>query len=269
MVVGIAVLATNLVAAGWGVIGWLRKDARASIVFWPLLRLAQATVVVQAVLGFLLVARGASSPDGLHIVYGVSPLVIALVSEGMRVGIAQREIEGVEDIEALERSGAGGAGEAGGTRGDGRDDRGRAADTDAGAARLSDGRLGESGVRQAEHHAEEPKARDQHRSVDRLDQRAREDPRERGGAGGHRCHRHRREHRKRQAPPRTGSGARRSAGPQRRRFRRGRAAGRSSRPGRECGPSRGDALRRGAGGGDASGRSRARARRRGSRRAPI
>ena len=59
MVVGIAVLATNLVAAGWGVIGWLRKDARASI---------------------------------------------ALVSEGMRVGIAQREIEGVEDIEALERS---------------------------------------------------------------------------------------------------------------------------------------------------------------------
>ena len=104
MVVGIAVLATNLVAAGWGVIGWLRKDARASIVFWPLLRLAQATVVVQAVLGFLLVARGASSPDGLHIVYGVSPLVVALVSEGMRVGIAQREIEGVEDIEALDRS---------------------------------------------------------------------------------------------------------------------------------------------------------------------
>ena len=103
MVVGIAVLATNLVAAGWGVIGWLRKDARASIVFWPLLRLAQATVVIQAVIGFLLVARGASAPDGLHIVYGVSPLVIALVSEGMRVGIAQRELEGVEDLEALDR----------------------------------------------------------------------------------------------------------------------------------------------------------------------
>ena len=104
MVVGIAVLATNLVAAGWGVIGWLRKDARASIVFWPLLRVAQATVVIQAVLGFLLVARGASSPDGLHIVYGVSPLVVALVSEGMRVGIAQRELDEVEDVDALERS---------------------------------------------------------------------------------------------------------------------------------------------------------------------
>jgi hypothetical protein len=104
MVVGIAVLATNLIAAGWGVIGWLRKDARASIVFWPLLRAAQATVVVEAVLGFLLVARGASAPDGLHIAYGVAPLVVSLVSEGMRVGIAQRELEGVEDIDALERS---------------------------------------------------------------------------------------------------------------------------------------------------------------------
>lgn len=104
MVVGIAVLVSNLIAAGWGVIGWLRKDARASIVFWPLLRVAQATVVIQALIGFLLVARGASAPDGLHIAYGVAPLVISLVSEGMRVGIAQRELEGVEDVDTLERS---------------------------------------------------------------------------------------------------------------------------------------------------------------------
>jgi hypothetical protein len=104
MVVAIAVLATNLVAAAWGAIGWARKDARASIVFWPLLRAAQATVVVQVVLGLLLVARGASAPDGLHIVYGVSPLVVSLVSEGMRTAVAQRELEDVEDLEALERS---------------------------------------------------------------------------------------------------------------------------------------------------------------------
>jgi hypothetical protein len=104
MVVGIAVLATNLVAAAWGAIGWVRRDARASIVFWPLLRAAQATVVVQAVLGLLLVARGASAPDGLHIAYGISPLVVALVSEGMRVAVAQRELEGVEDVDALERA---------------------------------------------------------------------------------------------------------------------------------------------------------------------
>jgi hypothetical protein len=104
MVAGIAVLAANAAAAGWGAVGWLRKDAGMSIVFWPLLRAAQATVLVEAIVGFLLLARGASAPDGLHIAYGVAPLVIALVSEGMRVAVAQRELEDVDDLEALERS---------------------------------------------------------------------------------------------------------------------------------------------------------------------
>jgi hypothetical protein len=103
MALGIAVLVSNAVAAGWGAVGWARKDARAAIVFWPLLRVAQATVVVQAVVGLLLLARGDSAPDGLHIAYGVVPLLIALVSEGMRVGVAQRELEGVDDLEHLER----------------------------------------------------------------------------------------------------------------------------------------------------------------------
>jgi hypothetical protein len=103
MVVGIAVLLSNAVAAGWGAVGWLRKEARASLVFWPLLRVAQATVVVQAIIGFLLLARGASAPDGLHVAYGVAPLVITVVSEAMRAGIAQRELEGVEDVDALDR----------------------------------------------------------------------------------------------------------------------------------------------------------------------
>src|SRR5688500_2701376 len=103
MVVGIAVLASNALAAGWGAVGWLRRDARASIGFWPLLRIAQATVVVQAIVGFILLARGSAAPDGLHAAYGIAPLLISLVSEGMRVGVAQRELEGVEDLEALER----------------------------------------------------------------------------------------------------------------------------------------------------------------------
>jgi hypothetical protein len=60
--------------------------------------------VVQAVVGFLLVARGASAPDGLHIAYGVAPLIISLVSEGLRAAVAQRELEEVEDVDALERS---------------------------------------------------------------------------------------------------------------------------------------------------------------------
>jgi hypothetical protein len=104
MAAGIAVLAANAVAAAWGAVAWLRKDARASIVFWPLLRVAQATVVVEVVVGLLLLAGGQSSPDGLHVAYGVSPLVVALVSEGMRAGVAQHRLEEVEHLESLDRT---------------------------------------------------------------------------------------------------------------------------------------------------------------------
>jgi hypothetical protein len=104
MVLGIGVLAANAVAAAWGAAAWLRKRAQWSIGFWPVLRVAQALVAIQVVVGLLLVARGASAPDGLHIAYGISLLVISLVSEGMRAGVAQRELEGIEDLEALGRS---------------------------------------------------------------------------------------------------------------------------------------------------------------------
>jgi hypothetical protein len=104
MAVGIAVLVTNAAAAGWGAVGWLRKNARAALAFWPLLRVAQASVVVQVVIGLLLVASGESAPDGLHIVYGISPLIVSLFSEGMRAGVAHRELEGVDDVDALDRS---------------------------------------------------------------------------------------------------------------------------------------------------------------------
>jgi hypothetical protein len=99
--VGIGLLAANALAAGWGVVAWARKDP--SVVFWPLLRLAQAFVVVQAILGLLLLAQGNRPHDDLHVLYGIAPLVVSLVSEGMRVGVAQRELEGIEDVEALER----------------------------------------------------------------------------------------------------------------------------------------------------------------------
>jgi hypothetical protein len=99
--VGIGLLAANGLAAAWGAAAWLRKEP--SVVFWPLLRVAQAFVTVQAVIGLLLLARGDTAPDGLHVAYGIVPLAISLVSEGMRVGAAQRELEDVEDLEALER----------------------------------------------------------------------------------------------------------------------------------------------------------------------
>ena len=86
---------------GWGAVAWIRRDP--SVIFWPLLRIAQAFVVVQAVVGMVLLAQGDRTPDDLHALYGIAPLVVSLVSEGMRVNVAQRELEGIEDVEALER----------------------------------------------------------------------------------------------------------------------------------------------------------------------
>jgi hypothetical protein len=98
--VGFVVLALNAAAAAWGGIAWLRRDP--STGFWYVLRAAQAAVVAQAVLGGLLVAGGEDT-DGLHLFYGLTPLLIGFLSEGMRVGAAQAELAGVEDVEALER----------------------------------------------------------------------------------------------------------------------------------------------------------------------
>lgn len=69
--------------------------------FWYVLRAAQAAVVVQAVLGFILFARGLRAPDGLHIAYGISPLLVTFVSEGMRAGAAQAVLAEVDDVDAL------------------------------------------------------------------------------------------------------------------------------------------------------------------------
>lgn len=102
MVLGIAVLVTNGVAAVWGGVSYLRKTP--SWWFWPLLRAAQAAVAAQVILGLILAARGASAPDGLHIIYGVAPLVVTLFSEGFRATVALRVLEDVPDVDGLDRT---------------------------------------------------------------------------------------------------------------------------------------------------------------------
>jgi len=101
MIVGIAVLASNAIAAAWGGVSWVRGFP--SHPFWWLLRVAQASVVVQVVIGLLLLARGTSAPDGLHVAYGVSLLAITVIAEGTRLGAAQRLIEEVPDLDRLDR----------------------------------------------------------------------------------------------------------------------------------------------------------------------
>jgi hypothetical protein len=99
MVLGIAVLATNLLAGVWGGVAWARRDP--SVWFWYILRVAQAVVVAQVTIGLILLATDHRARDELHYAYGVALLVVTLVTEGMRAGAAQRELEGIEDPDAL------------------------------------------------------------------------------------------------------------------------------------------------------------------------
>lgn len=96
---GIAVLATNLLAGVWGGVAWARKTP--SVWFWYLLRVAQGVVIVQVTLGLILLGTDHRAHDELHYVYGVSLLVVALVTEGMRAGAAQAVLDEVEDVDAL------------------------------------------------------------------------------------------------------------------------------------------------------------------------
>jgi hypothetical protein len=101
VVLAVAVLAANALAGVWGGVAWLRRSP--STIFWYLLRAAQVVVVLQVGVGLALILSGRESPDDLHFVYGIAPLVVSLVSEGMRVGAAQRELDEVPDLDALER----------------------------------------------------------------------------------------------------------------------------------------------------------------------
>ena len=72
MWVGITVVGANLIAGLWGGLAWLRREP--SVAFWYLLRLAQAIVVIQVLIGTGLLLTGREPPDGLHYVYGLLPL---------------------------------------------------------------------------------------------------------------------------------------------------------------------------------------------------
>jgi heme A synthase len=95
-------MCANGLAAGWGGVAWLRSEP--SVWFWYLLRVAQAVVVLQVGLGMWLLISGNQPEDELHYLYGVAILAVTMVSEGMRIGAAQRELDEVEDLDALDKS---------------------------------------------------------------------------------------------------------------------------------------------------------------------
>jgi heme A synthase len=96
--VGFALLFLNLLAGATGGIAWFRD--RPSIPFWYLLRLAQVSVFIQALIGAVLVLTNHEPAEDLHYLYGILPLAISFVAEGARAGAASREL-GEIDFEAL------------------------------------------------------------------------------------------------------------------------------------------------------------------------
>ena len=100
LITGITVLISSLAAGVWGSLSWyLRKP---SVGFWYVLRVAQAAVVVQVAIGAMLTLDGREAPDGLHYVYGLLPILVALLGEGARVIASEHELEGL-DYDSLPR----------------------------------------------------------------------------------------------------------------------------------------------------------------------
>jgi hypothetical protein len=100
---GIALIAVNLAAGAWGV--WCWWVDRPATAFWPLLRIGQGLVIVQAADGAVLLLAGHDLPE-LHLIYGLVPLGVSFVAEQLRLVtaetvMAQRGLEGRAGVEAL------------------------------------------------------------------------------------------------------------------------------------------------------------------------
>jgi hypothetical protein len=96
-VVGICLLAANLVAGVWGGLDWLQRRPTAG--FWYALRIAQVTVILQALLGLALAFTGHHA-EQLHYLYGALPLVVSVFAELARAGSAAQEL-GELDVHSL------------------------------------------------------------------------------------------------------------------------------------------------------------------------
>jgi hypothetical protein len=100
---GTALIAVNAAAALLGGTQWWRGGT--SRLFWPLLRVGQLLVLVEALDGGVLLAEGRELPS-LHLIYGLVPLAVSFVAEQLRLAAADqvlehRGLEGRADVERL------------------------------------------------------------------------------------------------------------------------------------------------------------------------
>ncbi len=104
LVVGVLATVLTGVAGVYGAWCWWR--IRSSVWFWRALRAGQAVVVLDVVLGAVeyLVDRKSS---GLHVLYGVLPLLVAFIAEQLRISsahmiLATRGFESAQEVGKLD-----------------------------------------------------------------------------------------------------------------------------------------------------------------------
>jgi hypothetical protein len=86
LVFGVAAIVVTGAAALLG--GWCWWRRRSGRWFWPLLRTAQATVVLEVALGGVLVLMHHKAVN-LHYIYGVLPMLVSFIGEQLRISSAE------------------------------------------------------------------------------------------------------------------------------------------------------------------------------------
>ncbi|HEY8536117.1 MAG TPA: hypothetical protein VIL25_06695 [Vicinamibacterales bacterium] len=100
---GAIAVAINALAALTGGAAWLAR--RNPKPFWIVLRIGQAMIMVQAVIGAALSLAGHDMPR-LHLVYGLTPIAVAFLAEQLRIMatptmLEQRGLSGGADVAKL------------------------------------------------------------------------------------------------------------------------------------------------------------------------
>ena len=105
LIVGLACLGFTGAAALWGIWAWYR--APQGRLFWRLLRIGQAAIVLEAVLGGVYEISPAHRASELHLIYGLVPIAVSFVAEQLRIASAQmvldsRGLESATEVGQLE-----------------------------------------------------------------------------------------------------------------------------------------------------------------------
>ena len=87
---GVLTITLNTAACLFGAWCWWR--AMPNLWFWRLLRVAQASLVVQAALGGVLILLG-NKPPSLHVIYGLLPLAVSFIGEQLRISSAESVLD--------------------------------------------------------------------------------------------------------------------------------------------------------------------------------